>query len=253
MNNDVLYQMIFKRKSFHLFRCETFPITTGEIDNIYSVFNSIAPLDSSIKTKIKIVKAEDSGCKVGNEYTIMFYSETKGNYLTNIGYLGQILDLYLVSKNIGTLWYGLGKAKEKKCNDLDFVIMMGIAKVSPDNFRKDMFRINRKPLEQIWNGDYLSISNIIRFAPSSCNNQPWTVENIDNCLNIYRNHKGRMYGVLPPKFSFFMTRIDMGIFLAFVETCLTYENISFEKEIYVDDKKVDKFLLAKYHLKIKEG
>ena len=38
----------------------------------------------------------------------MFYSENKDNYLTN-GYLGEILDLYLVSQNIGTLWYGLGK------------------------------------------------------------------------------------------------------------------------------------------------
>ena len=34
-------------------------------------------------------------------------------YLQNIGYLGEQLDLYLVSKNIGTLWFGIGKVEEK--------------------------------------------------------------------------------------------------------------------------------------------
>jgi hypothetical protein len=249
MNYEVLYRMIFKRRSFHLFKCDIFPLTEEEIAGIYTIYNSITPLIDNIKTEIKIVKAEESGCIVGNEYTIMFYSETKDNYLTNIGYLGEILDLYLVSKNIGTLWYGLGKANEKNYNGLDFVIMMGIAKVSADDFRKDMFRINRKPLDQIWVNDYLPISNIIRFAPSACNNQPWTVENIDSCLHVYRNHKGRMFGILPPKFSFYFTRIDMGIFLAFLEICLKHEGISFEREIFIDDKIVDRFLLAKYYLK----
>ena len=164
MNNKILYQMIFKRKSFHLFRCETFPITEEEINDIYNFFTSITPLVENIKTEIKIIKAEDSGCRVGNQYTIMFYSENKDNYLTNIGYLGEILDLYLVSQNIGTLWYGLGKTNEKTYHNLEFVIMMGISKVHPDSFRKDMFKAIRKPLEQIWINDYLPISNIVRFA-----------------------------------------------------------------------------------------
>ncbi len=249
MNNEILYQMIFKRKSFHLFKCETFPIAKEEIDSIYTFYNSIKPLIENIKTEIKIIEAKDSGCKVGNEYTIMFYSETKDNYLTNIGYIGAILDLYLVSQNIGTLWYGLGKTKEKKYHDLDFVIMMGISKVHSDSFRKDVSRVSRKPLDQIWVNDYLPITNVVRYAPSACNNQPWTVENIDNCLHIYRNHKGRLFGILPPKFSFYFTRIDMGIFLAFVEICLEHEKISFEKEIFLDDKIVDRFLLARYYLK----
>ena len=169
MHNNILYQMIFKRKSFHLFRCETFPISKQEIDDIYNFYNSLTPLMENIKTEINIIESHTSGCKVGNEYTIMFYSETKDNYLTNIGYLGEMLDLYLVSKNIGTLWYGLGRTGEKKLNDLDFVIMMGISKVSDDSFRKNIFNANRKPLEQIWTGEYLPISNVVRFAPSACN------------------------------------------------------------------------------------
>ena len=42
--------------------------------------------------------------------------------------------------------------------------MMGISKVHPDSFRKDMFKAIRKPLEQIWINDYLPISNIVGFT-----------------------------------------------------------------------------------------
>lgn len=35
---------------------------------------------------------------------LLFYSESKEGYLQNIGYLGEQIDLYLTSKNIGALW-----------------------------------------------------------------------------------------------------------------------------------------------------
>ena len=45
------------------------------------------------------------------EKVILLYSEEKENYLMNIGYLGEQLDLYLASLNIGSLWFGLNKIK----------------------------------------------------------------------------------------------------------------------------------------------
>lgn len=36
---------------------------------------------------------------------------------------------------------------------------------------------------RIWNGDnYLNIANIIRFAPSACNTQPWIVDSNYNFI-----------------------------------------------------------------------
>lgn len=133
--NNVLYDMIFKRKSFHLFRgIGNSRITEEELKDIENQFNKLKPLVENIKVKIKIVKNETT-CRRGQEYCILFYSEKKDNYLQNIGYLGEQLDLYLVSKNIGTLWFGIGKVKEKKLDNLDFVIMIAIAKVdSEDKF-----------------------------------------------------------------------------------------------------------------------
>lgn len=66
--------------------------------------------------KIKIVK-DSTTYNRGQEYFILFYSEKKDNYLQNIGYLGEQLDLYLTSKNIGTLWFGIGKVEENKIDD----------------------------------------------------------------------------------------------------------------------------------------
>lgn len=83
--------------------------------------------------------------------------------------------MYLVSKNIGTLWFGIGKVNEEKYHELDFVIIMAIAKVDSTKFRKNMFKSRRKTLEEIWFSDiYKEIGNIVRFAPSACT-QSWKV------------------------------------------------------------------------------
>ena len=133
MNQD-LYNLIFKRKSFHLFRnIGQEQLTKEELQNIEKEFINFKPLVDGIRVKIKIVKQER--ILRGQEYCILFYSEKKDNYLQNIGYLGEQLDLYLVSKNIGTLWFGIGKPDEIQLDGLDFVIMMLIAKVdSPTKF-----------------------------------------------------------------------------------------------------------------------
>ena len=81
----------------------------------------------------------------------MLYSEKKDGYLQNIGYLGEQLDLYLVSINIGTLWFGIGKTKENPFEDMEFVIMFSVRKISDGSkYRKDMFRSKRKSAEEIW-------------------------------------------------------------------------------------------------------
>ena len=56
----------------------------------------------------------------------------------------------LVSKNIGTLWFGIGRVEEKQLDGLDYVIMIAISKVdSEEKFRKDMYKSKRKELSEI--------------------------------------------------------------------------------------------------------
>jgi hypothetical protein len=250
MEND-LYDMIFKRKSFHLFRnIGNERITDDELKDIEEQITKLKPLVEDINVKIKIVK-DGVTCRRGQEYCILFYSEKKENYLQNIGYLGEQLDLYLVSKNIGTLWFGIGKVDEKQYEGLDYVIMIAIAKVdSPDKFRKDMFKSKRKELNEIWDGNnYLDIANIVRFAPSACNTQPWKVESNENELKVYRYKKEGKRGIMPKNLVIYYNQIDIGIFICFLEICLNKNNIKYSRNIYVEENhENEKNLIATYKI-----
>lgn len=246
-----LYNMIFKRKSFHLFRNSgNDRIPDEEIKEIEKEFNSFEPLLDNIKIKMKIVK-DSTTCKRGQEYCILLYSEKKDNYLQNIGYIGEQLDLYLVSKNIGTLWFGIGKVEEKQLDGLDFIIMIAIAKIDDETkFRKDMYKSKRKELSEIWNGDYyMDIANIVRFAPSACNTQPWIVDSSKNELKVYRYRKPGKRGIMPRDMVKYYNQIDIGIFLCFLELCLNKSNIKFKRNLYSEEN-VDneKNLTATYTL-----
>jgi len=251
MDNN-LYEMIFKRKSFHLFRnIGNEKITLEELKDIENKFKELKPLDDSIKVKIKIVK-DSTTCIRGQEYCILFYSEKKDNYLQNIGYLGEQLDLYLVSKNIGTLWFGIGKVKEKELDGLDFVIMIAIKKVdSEDKFRKDMYKSKRKELSEIWEGNnYLDIGNIVRFTPSACNTQPWKVVANEKELKVYRYRKEGKRGIMPKDRVIYYNQIDIGIFLCFLELCLEKNKIDYDRDVFVEEDHENEFnLTAVYKIK----
>ena len=244
--NSELYEMIFKRKSFHLFRnIGNKHLTDDELRNIEDEFSKLKSLVEDIKVKIRIVKKES--ILRGQEYCILFYSEKKDNYLQNIGYIGEQLDLYLVSKNIGTLWFGIGKPDESKLD----VIMMAIAKVdSPDKFRKDMFKSKRKEISEIWNGDsYLDIANIVRFAPSACNTQPWMVEATEREIKVYRYRKEGKRGIMPKDKVIYYNQIDIGIFLCFLELCFNKNKIAYKRNIYAEkDHESETNLLAIYDI-----
>ncbi|MGN0314886.1 MAG: nitroreductase family protein [Fusicatenibacter sp.] len=254
-----LYPAIYKRKSFHLFRNignET--ISSDELREIEDAYQHFSGLCPKIRTAIRIVPAEETTCRRGEEYCILLYSEKKEHYLQNIGYIGEQLDLYLTQKNIGTLWFGIGKTEESQYENLDFVIMLAIAKVTDETkFRRDMFKSKRKPIGEIWFGEYIDgITEIVRFAPSACNTQPWMIEHIDHTLKIYRYKKPGKRGIMPADQVSFYNQIDMGIFLCFLELCLQHEKILYHVELKYDAGLDDeKTLFAVYQLqdKLKES
>lgn len=231
---NTLYEMIFKRKSFHVFKDYGLTINNDELEDIKNFINNLNYL-SDISVEIDIVKEEETTCKRHAEYCICFYSEVKENYLMNIGYIGEQIDLYLASLNIGALWFGIGKV-DKFIEGKEYVIMMGIKKVPEDSFRKDMFKSKRKSLEEIWKGELLPWSNIVRFAPSACNTQPWIIEHNGNHLDVYRYKKEGKRGIMPVNKVIYYNQIDMGILLCFIEMCLKHDEIGFKRELYSDDK-----------------
>lgn len=236
--NAELYSTIFKRKSFHLFRgIGNESISADEAKEIKHIYHTLTPLRPEIKTAIRIVPAAETSCRRGEQLCILLYSEKKDGYLQNIGYLGEQLDLYLVSQNIGTLWFGIGKADEPSYEGLDFVIMIAASKIDEEKkFRKDMFKSKRKPIEEIWLGEPIDgVSDIVRFAPSACNTQPWIVEHTDGALHVYRYKKQGKRGIMPADKVSYYNQIDLGIFLCFLDLCLQHEAIPYEAELYADN------------------
>ena len=154
--------------------------------------------------------------------------------------------------NIGALWFGIGKTEEKSESDLPYVIMIAIHKVNDESkFRKDMFKSKRKDLDEIWQGEhYRSIGNIVRFTPSACNSQPWKVISEENKLTVYRYKKPGKRGIMPADKVAYYNRIDIGIFLLFVEICLKKEGFTFERKLFSDDGAIDReeTLVAEYNI-----
>ena len=243
------YQEIFKRKSFHFFIGGE-KTTEDDVNAISEFIKTTEPLYPDIKTEIKIVPEKETTCHRGADYCILFYSETKGDYLRNIGYIGEQIDLFLTSINIGTLWFGIGKPKETAVNGLEYIIMIAFKRMPEKSFRKDMFKSKRKPIEEIWSGEQMDITNIVRFTPSACNTQPWYVENNEGMLSIYRYKKPGKRGIMPVDKVMFYNRIDIGIFLYILETCLKEKDISYQRELFPDlsDSEVEKTLSVKYKM-----
>ncbi len=244
---ETLYQMIFKRKSFHLFRgMGKERLTQAELDEITVFWQSLTPLCPDIKVAMRILPEAEVTNRHGQEYCLAFYSEKKENYLQNIGYLGQLMDLYLVSRNIGTCWYGIGSARETDFQGLTYVIMIAIGKTdSPSLFRRDMFKAKRKPLEETWQGAPIEgVSDIARFAPSACNSQPWRVERDGNTLQVFRYLKPGKVGLMTPKIARYFNRIDMGIYLCILELCMKHRGIKSSLLLHADDGGVAEKTLA---------
>ena len=245
-----LYDMIFKRKSFHLFKSDN-KISEEELNTIKKAYSSFKPLIKNIKTDINIVPSSSTSFNRGQEYVILIYSEIKDNYLMNVGYIGEQLDLFCASLNIGTLWFGIGKTNEDKYNGLDFVIMMGISKINKEDFRKDMYKSKRKELDEILEGDYYKeIFNISKYSPSACNTQPWKVKTTKDEITINRYKKPGKRGIMPIDKVIYYNKIDIGIFLLITELVLEHNNIKYDKEILLDNKNeiVENTEVAKYKI-----
>ncbi|MBE6117722.1 MAG: nitroreductase [Erysipelotrichaceae bacterium] len=255
MNNE-LYPMIFKRKSFHLFRnVGKERIPEEDLEMINTVWHTLEPLYPDIRTTIRILPAEQVHFKRDAEYCILIYSEKKDNWLMNAGYLGEQLDLYLTSLSIGTLWFGIGKPDLQSYDGLEYVIMIAVHKVSNDSlFRKDMYKARRKPVSEIWTGDPLDIAEIAGFSPSACNTQPWYVKNEEGLLTVYRYRKPGKRGIMPAAAVGYYNRIDIGIFLCILEICMAEKEIVFTRELFIDegDEQTEYSKVAEYrtdHLK----
>lgn len=241
--------MIFKRKSFRRFN-DTLTLSEEELQDIDEKIKNLIPLVKEIEIKYKIVPREITTSKRG-EYCLLIYSEEKEHYLLNVGYMFEQLDLYLASKNIGVCWYGVGKVNGPQYENLKYVIMMTLGKGVESEFRKDYRKSKRKETRDIWKGDLrLEIADVVKYAPSACNTQPWRVIFENYTLKIYRTTEVK--SIMPKEKVPFYNSIDMGIFLYFLELTLFHNNFSFQRTLSSENKDSNLIPIATYVLEKEE-
>jgi hypothetical protein len=243
---EYLYEMIFKRKSMRRFNDEL-GVSKSELQMIMNQIQGLKPLCGGIHTEVEIVNRTDTSCKRG-QYCLLVYSEVKEHYLLNVGYMFEQLDLYLASMNIGVCWYGFGKTQGKHKKPLEFVIMLAFGKCLEKDFRKDMYKSKRKDVNQIWQGEVArEIANIVRFAPSSCNMQPWRIRSEENKIQVFRTTN--VNSIMPQAKRPYYNSIDMGIFLCFLEIVLHKNSYKFERELFdIYNEDEEEIKIAEYRI-----
>lgn len=226
---EELYQAIYKRKSIRKY--EEYRLSEKELTEIKDFLNEAKVLDPEIKFEAKIVNSDGvkSLLPIKSPHYLQFFSEKKGDYLLNAGFILQQLDLYLSANNLGSCWFGLAKPKKEIIaeSDLEYIITLVFGRPSEATLRDSIEDFDRKPLSEIKEGEnHYELLEAARLAPSATNGQPWYFISEEKQIHLYQ---------LEPNFikKFFyekMNRIDMGIVLAHLWLAAKEHNNNFEFE-----------------------
>ena len=246
-----LLSAVYRRKSVRNYSGQ---LTNDELTQIKDYLQQLKPLCPDIKVDFEIVPCKDTNCKFNGEYCLIVYSEEANLWLANIGYMLEQWDLYLATLNVGVCWYGMGKVAETERNGLKYGIMLCFGKCGKEDFRKEVSEFKRKDTDDFWSiGDsdndglvFGKVGQIVRLAPSACNSQPWEVEQDGNRLRVYRV-KGNtpvLSGILFKHWN----KVDIGIFLSFLEIALESEGYAFTRELHNDTDSKKRVLTATYTL-----
>lgn len=147
---------------------------------------------------------------------LITYCKNKPKILETIGYYLENIVLYATSLNIGTCYLGATFSKKQIKKELiirdDMIIPVIIALGYPLNkitikdkiiknsinasnrlaFNKLFFDINLNPLTYDINNQYHQCLEMVRFAPSAFNKQPWRIIENDSGYHFYIYHNGNL-------------------------------------------------------------
>ena len=237
-------KQLARRKSVRKYD-ESLSVSAEEMRKIQKQIPLLKSLCDGIKVEIEITERKNTNCKWNAQYCVLCYSEEKPRWRENAGYMLEQLDLFLASLDIGCCWYGWGKCPQEK-EGMKFAIMMCFGKCRKEDFRTKKDEFLRNGVEKMYKGLHGEELSDAFLAPSACNSQPWRVEQTDNVIKVFRlkSTLNPLSRVLAAHFN----KIDMGIFLVFLETVLEEKSIEFCRET-VKERKENPELVAVYTLR----
>lgn len=188
MNEEALYQAIFKRKSVRKY--EPGRLDASSLTGIEAFLKTIRPMVPGIQTEMTIIDSSmvKGMFKVDAPHFLAFFSEVKEGHLTNAGFMLQQFDLYLSSTGIGGCWQGGPKPVKGVLGapGLEFIIALAFGRPAEGHQRGDVSEFKREPLAKITSiegsDQYLEAA---RLAPSAMNNQPWYFSRNDGTIETF--------------------------------------------------------------------
>jgi len=226
MDESMLYQTIFKRKSVRKF--DSSPLDQETLTRITSQFSVVKPMLPDIRTEMMVMTGDEvrGMFKVDAPHFLAIFSEEKEGYLLNAGFMMQQMDLFLSANGIGSCWQGGPKLtkKAKRVAGLEFVVLLAFGKPLEKVHRESLSEFKRHPLSKITNitgkDDLIEPA---RLAPSGMNGQPWFFVNGNGAIKAYC-HKSMIAN--------HMNQISVGIALSHI--WLTVRHFKMSAELAID-------------------
>jgi len=193
MNENALYEAIFKRKSVRDY--DPTPIDSNHLEEISTNLQSLKPMVTGIKTEFRIISPNQVTKKFSNKapHFIAAFSEAKDAYKVNIGFMLQQMDLYFSSNGLGSCWLGIPQPTKDvvDSSDLEFIILMSFGNSKETLHRTNVSEFKRKLLSDISNiKDADELLEPVRLAPSAVNMQNWYFTGNKSAIHAYSNRAG---------------------------------------------------------------
>ena len=213
MTNKQLYEAIFQRKSIRKFDMAS--LSPQTITEMQSFTSEIKPLDKDIKYELSYLCTNDvkNLLPIKAPHYICLYSEKKSNYLMNVGFILQQIDLYLSANDLGSCWLGMAKPSKQVAetkNGLEFVILLAFGNSNEPVHRTNIFEFKRNIMSSICNiPNADELLQPVQLAPSASNTQPWFFSGSTDKITVSREKLNLIKAPLYGK----MNQIDIGIAL----------------------------------------
>ena len=132
-----LADLIYVRKSCRKYSDEK--LSDDELNKLKDYILNCRTLDDTIDFDFEILTVDEVKLRTrwSAPYYLALYSEKKGIYLENLGFVFQQVSLYMQSLNIGSCWVGMALPKVRKDN---FVILIAFGKSDDITRGKNQFK-----------------------------------------------------------------------------------------------------------------
>ena len=188
MNEMYLYDAIFKRKSIRNY--DSTPLDSNRLEEISEKLKSLKPLIEGIKTEFKVLSSNQVTRKLRNNapHFIAAFSEEKGAYKVNVGFMLQQMDLYFFASGLGSCWLGIPQPTKEvtDSSNLKFIILMSFGNPKEPLYRTSTSEFKRQSISEITNIEGANeLLEPVRLAPSAVNLQNWYFTGDKNTIHAY--------------------------------------------------------------------